>query len=152
MKKDKQIIISNYSKKHYIECLNLRVNYNQQYRKKELNLEKHKEYIDSCDIKKVAMGNQQMMGFVRAKTQEETIHIISIHTATDFQNQGIGSLLLSHIEDIAHREHKKQVTLSCRKDNLSALERYEKKWYKKASNTTQNQYTLHKKLSYGFIL
>lgn len=138
------VTISNYSEKYYSECLTLRVNYNQHYRKRELNLEKHNEYLHSCDIKKVAIKNQQMVGFIRAKTQKSSIHIISIHTAANYQNQGIGSLLLSHIENIAHKKQKKQVTLSCRKDNLLVLQRYKKKWYQQIPNNTKYQYTLYK--------
>jgi len=140
------IVIKNYTSKYYEYCLTLRESYQQQYKKNPINIDKHNHYIHSSEIKKVALINKCIVWYLRAQNQGDSIHIVSLHTETKYQNLWIGSKLLSYAEKIAKNQNKTHITLLCRKDNLIALQWYYKRWYQNVHTTKKAQHKLAKRL------
>lgn len=71
--------------------------------------------------------NNEIIGLITFDQKEKEMEIISLDSL--LEGQGIGSLLLEQLEQLAEAENRKHITLITTNDNLHALKFYQKRGY-----------------------
>lgn len=84
--------------------------------KDELNAE-NSNYI-------IAKFNQEIVGFAGIKNLLEEANIMNIVVKKNFRNQGIGTLLLENLIDLAKKQNSTSITLEVMEENYSAIHLY----------------------------
>lgn len=74
----------------------------------------------------VAKQNDEIVGFAGIWISIDDVHITNIVTRKDKRNQGIGSLLLENLINLAKETKLASLTLEVNENNSSAIHLYEK--------------------------
>jgi len=78
----------------------------------------------------VAIMDDQVVGYIVARTSGDIGHIISIAVDKKFRGMGIGNKLLDRVLEELKKAHAKRIFLEVSKDNIAAINLYEKKGFK----------------------
>lgn len=86
------------------------------------------ELTDRHTIMKVAVIDDQIVGYVCIKTFLNITHVLNLAVVPEFRRRGIGSLLLQEaLEELEHQGVRPEsVTLEVRESNTAAIRLYEK--------------------------
>ncbi len=100
----------------------------------------------------VAKYNQEIVGFAGIKVLVEEADIMNIVIKKNFRNQGIGTLLLKKLLDLAKSLKLYTITLEVAEENNSAIHLYQKLGFEKVGirknyYQTQNGLIMQKKLT-----
>jgi ribosomal protein S18 acetylase RimI-like enzyme len=82
--------------------------------------------VESSSIKLAAMVNQRAVGYILAQYEDDSIHVARLAIAPEFQQQGIGSILMNELEQIGKNLNGSEYTLNTYSGNTSAIQFYEK--------------------------
>ena len=72
----------------------------------------------------IAKLNEKIVGFSGIKTMVDEADIMNIVVKKDFRNQGIGSLLLENLIDLAKKQNLTSITLEVMEENFPAIHLY----------------------------
>ena len=96
-------------------------------------------FNESTSFYYVAIYNRQIIGYFGIDIIDDFVDILSIVVKKDFQNIGIGKLLLNEILKIAKKNNIQKIFLEVRKSNIIAQNLYGSFNFK-LINTRKNYY------------
>lgn len=108
-------------------------------------IEAIKKYIYNCDIYVLDIDNKIIGTFALLKADEQEIEIKNIAVDSNYQGQGIGSYLLSHIKEISKQTHVSRIIVGTPDVSDMQIRFYEKNGFKKfdaKKNFFINNYSL----------
>ncbi len=110
------------------------------------------ELMANNSIYLVAKLNQQIVGFGGIKMILEEANVMNIVVKKDFRNQGIGTLLLEKLIQLAKEKKSTSITLEVNEENYSAIHLYKKLGFKQMGSRKnyydgKDGYIMTKKLS-----
>lgn len=73
-----------------------------------------------------AFRNHCYFGFIGLRIEESEVHITNIAVLPNYQNQGLGYILLKEGEKFARAKNCLMISLEVKKSNLSAIHLYKK--------------------------
>ena len=92
------------------------------------------ELMANNSIYLVAKFNQQIVGFCGIKMILEEANVMNIVVKKDFRNQGIGTLLLEKLIQLAKEKKSTSITLEVNEENYPAIHLYKKLGFKQMGN------------------
>ena len=78
----------------------------------------------------VALEGTDIVGFVICSVKGENLHIHRFAVATEYQERGVGTLLIEHLFINCNEHNIKYVTVKSKKNNDKALRFYERRSFK----------------------
>lgn len=100
------------------------------------DLEKIFEMINDPSAKiELAIENEKILGCVYILNEESGLYFGMLTVNPYLQNKGIGKLLLSHLEIVAHEAGHKSIRMTVISERKELIEYYERRGFKRTGKT-----------------